>query len=704
MSQANRYFWAMSVLLAAALFKLWILPLRSSFWVDEMVTAFVVHYGYAHPSLKVAPQVTATIYYWLPWAAERLGGFSEIVYRIPSTLLMGLSLFPLARLAMRLIHPHAGWFVVFAALTLRGFNYEAADARPYALATCVALAAAWFLVRWLDTGRSMDAFYYLIFAALLWRVHLILLPFYGVLAGYTLVRALRGETSVTWGRIAAVYAVLAAALIPVMLSALKLFSETNAHVILPEPPTWREFSNAFKFVLVAGSGAGALLLSLQFEWPKQKAPSCSALVLIIGWWVSQPLALFAFSLLTGNNVFVDRYLSISLPGAALAATTAAAFFVPNYAWAPASTVLGAVVLLFVTGVSHFPLLHHNSNWREAARKIRESGIRPDTPVVYPSPFIEARAPVWQPNYPLPSFLYSHMLTYPVGGTPYLLPFITSPAAERYAASIAGGALAASGKFVIYGGDTNVGRWQYFFSRRSELAGWHIEKIGGFGDVSAVLFVNPDARLRGVASEQDFVSLFDGHTLKGWDGDPTRWEVSDGAIVGQGDGSNKESFLIWRGGAVADFELKAEYRLTGGAGGIQYRSAQLPGGIWGMRGYRADIDPAADRTGGIVETGGRGSLALRGQISHAGGGEPPQVVGTLGEAAGLRSLLKSGDWNEIHIIARGNTISQLFNGNAMSMLIDDDAAYRAASGLIGIGLRGERTAKIDIRNIRLKKLP
>ncbi len=703
MSHANRYFWALSVLLAAALFKLWILPLRSSFWVDEMVTAFVMHYGYAHPSLTVAPQVTATIYYWLPWAAERLWGFSEVVYRIPSTLLMGLSLFLLARLAVRLIHPRAGWFAVFAALTLRGFNYEAADARPYALATCVALAAAWFLVRWLDTGRSLDAFFYLIFAALLWRVHLILWPFYGVLAGYTLLRAVGGETTVTWRRIGPVYAVLAAALIPVLLSALKLFSETDAHVILPQPPTWREFSNAFKFGLVAGAGAGALLLSLKFKWPKQKAPSWSALVLILGWWAIQPLALFAFSVLTGNNVFLDRYLSISFPGAALAATAAVAVFLPNSAWAPASTALGTVALLFVTGVSHFPMLHHNSNWREAARKIRETGIRPDTPVVYPSPFIEARSPVWQPNYMLPSFLYCHILTYPVGGTPYLLPFTVSPEAERYAASIAGGALASSGKFVVYGGDSNVNRWQYFFSRRPELAGWHIRKLGGFGDVGAVLFENPDAGLRGVVTEQNFVSLFDGKTLQGWDGDPDRWRVSDGAIVGQGNAGNEESFLLWRGGAAGDFELKAEYRLTGGAGGIQYRSVQLPGARGAMRGYRADIDPAADRTGGIVETGGRGSLALRGQISHAGGGQPPQIVGTLGEAAGLRSLLESGDWNEIHIIARGNNISQMFNGNAMSMLIDDDAAHRSGGDLIGIELRGE-SAKLEIRNIRLKKLP
>jgi hypothetical protein len=38
-----------------------------------------------------------------------------------------------------------------------------------------------------------------------------------------------------------------------------------------------------------------------------------------------------------------------------------------------------------------------------------------------------------------------------------------------------------------------------------------------------------------------------------------------------------------------------------------------------------------------------------------------------------------------------------------MLIDDDAAHWAAGSLIGIEMRGE-SAKLEIRNIRLKKLP
>src|ERR1051326_5048087 len=96
----------------------------------------------------------------------------------------------------------------------------------------------------------------------------------------------------------------------------------------------------------------------------------------------------------------------------------------------------------------------------------------------------------------------------------------------------------------------------------------------------------------------------------------------------------------------------------------------------MRGYRADMDANNDRTGRIVETGGGGSLGFRGQVSHTGEAQSFQVVGTLGEDAGLRAILRSGDWNEIYVVARGNTITQMFNGRLMSMLIDDVAENRS----------------------------
>ena len=53
----------------------------------------------------------------------------------------------------------------------------------------------------------------------------------------------------------------------------------------------------------------------------------------------------------------------------------------------------------------------------------------------------------------------------------------------------------------------------------------------------------------------FVSIFDGSTLKGWDGDTKFWRVVGGAIVGRTTAENplkENSFIIWRGGEPADF--------------------------------------------------------------------------------------------------------------------------------------------------------
>jgi len=140
-----------------------------------------------------------------PGISERLFGASETGYRLPSTLLMAGALLLIALIARRLIHPDAGWFAVFACLLLRDFNYQAADARPYALGTCVFCAAVFFLIRWLDFGLWRDATLFAIFTALVWRVHLIFWPLYLVLAIYTIARLVRGDARPEWLIVAAVY-------------------------------------------------------------------------------------------------------------------------------------------------------------------------------------------------------------------------------------------------------------------------------------------------------------------------------------------------------------------------------------------------------------------------------------------------------------------------------------------------------------------
>jgi len=71
---------------------------------------------------------------------------------------------------------------------------------------------------------------------------------------------------------------------------------------------------------------------------------------------------------------------------------------------------------------------------------------------------------------------------------------------------------------------------------------------------------------------------------------------------------------------------------------------------------------------------------------------------------LKSFIKTEDWNDFEVIARGNVLLHLMNGHAMSMFIDDDKDGRKMGGLIGIQLHVTNgPMKIEVRNLRIKGL-
>jgi hypothetical protein len=209
-------------------------------------------------------------------------------------------------------------------------------------------------------------------------------------------------------------------------------------------------------------------------------------------------------------------------------------------------------------------------------------------------------------------------------------------------------------------------------------------------------------------ESGFTPIFDGKSLAGWECDPAFWRVENGAIAGESTKTHQPPyniFCIWKGGTPGDFELKLQYKLTGAGGnsGIQYRSVELPAeGKFRMKGYQADIDGHQDYTGQVYEERNRGFLALRGQISYIPDGKPVGSIGSLGTSDQLKGFIRSNDWNDLDIIARGNTLIQLINGHVMSIVVDDDKANRKMDGEIGIQLHMlDEGMKIEARNIRIK---
>jgi hypothetical protein len=470
---------------ALCVLRLWLMFLPSSLWVDEMATVYVVRHGAADPSLTVAPQVPASLYYWLPRAADCLFGFSEIGYRIPSILAMGIALWLIGRLAARLIHPDAGWFAAMACLCLRPINYFAVDARPYALGICIAAAAIWFMVQWLDDPNWRNELLFIVFAALIWWIHLIYWPFYVLLFLYAWIRLARRETKVGWGKGSAAFILMGLMLVPVLFRAISLYKEADKHVVT-KLPALRDLMLSFQLRNILLCGFAAVILYLIFRQREIKSIPGSSILLIAGWWLCQPMLLFLFSYISGNSIFVNRYLSLSLPAIGLVTALVVSFFIPKSYWKPAALVLAVCAFWMKSDWRHlWP--NHDMDWRSAACAVNLANADSETPVICPSPFIEAQWPIWQPDYRVPGFLYSQLESYPVRGRIIPFPIKKVPMAEQFAKRLSQTTLLATGRFIIYGGQGDVDMWSKWYAAQPELANWSKRSLGKFDGVGAAVF-------------------------------------------------------------------------------------------------------------------------------------------------------------------------------------------------------------------------
>lgn len=212
-----------------------------------------------------------------------------------------------------------------------------------------------------------------------------------------------------------------------------------------------------------------------------------------------------------------------------------------------------------------------------------------------------------------------------------------------------------------------------------------------------------AKPQAAAEDDGFVELFDGKTLDGWEGDTDYWSVQDGIIVGEITEDRplkRNTFLIWRGGEVADFELTLEYRVSEGANsGIQYRSQETEN--FGVKGYQADIEHGPRWTGQNYDEGGRGFLAKRGESVVIEADEKPKIVEQIGDPAELMKKVDLDGWNTFRIVAKGNRMIHYVNGVRMAEVVDNDEAYRDMKGVLALQLHSGPPVKVEFRTIRLK---
>jgi hypothetical protein len=205
-------------------------------------------------------------------------------------------------------------------------------------------------------------------------------------------------------------------------------------------------------------------------------------------------------------------------------------------------------------------------------------------------------------------------------------------------------------------------------------------------------------------EPGFVSIFNGKDLTDWEGESGWWSVEDGALTGKTTAAkplDHPTYLFWRGGKPADFELRATYRFVtpSGNSGINFRSQELPKGD--IKGYQGDMETGPTYTGILYECNGREIMTTRGQkvvISENGKREVSPLP-----AVDWKKTIKTTGWNEYTIIARGPEIILKINGKTASHVIDRERGKAASSGLVSLQLHPGPPMMVQFKNIRIKTL-
>ncbi len=201
-----------------------------------------------------------------------------------------------------------------------------------------------------------------------------------------------------------------------------------------------------------------------------------------------------------------------------------------------------------------------------------------------------------------------------------------------------------------------------------------------------------------------MSLFDGKTLDGWDGNPKFWSVREGVICGQTTPDNPtrgNTFLIWRQGEVGDFQLDLDFRIVGGNSGIQYRSKEA--GPWVIHGYQADFDAGATYSGILYEEGGRGIVSERGKKIVIDEQGQWKAVGDTAKNEDILKAIKKEDWNHYTVIAKGNRLIHKINDIVTVDVTDNQVEKRSMSGLLALQLHAGDPMLVQFRNIQLTPL-
>ncbi len=196
--------------------------------------------------------------------------------------------------------------------------------------------------------------------------------------------------------------------------------------------------------------------------------------------------------------------------------------------------------------------------------------------------------------------------------------------------------------------------------------------------------------RVAAEASTAVSIFDGKTFQGWEGDTNKtWRIAGGALVGgslQATVPHNEFICTTRG--YTNFVLRLEFKLVGTEGfingGVQVRSKHVTNPPFELSGYQVDMgDP--EWWGCLYDESRRDKVVAKSNIAE------------------VNKVLKRQDWNEYVIRCEGKRLRAWLNGYQTFDYTEPDDAI-PQHGIIGLQVHGGGKTEAWYKDIRIEALP
>ena len=187
---------------------------------------------------------------------------------------------------------------------------------------------------------------------------------------------------------------------------------------------------------------------------------------------------------------------------------------------------------------------------------------------------------------------------------------------------------------------------------------------------------------------DSISIFDGRSFKGWEGDTKKtFRIEGGAIVG---GNLKQAVprneFLCTERSYTNFVLKLKFKLLGGENanaGVQFRTKRIPN-HHEVSGYQADMgDPGW--WGCLYDESRRNKVLAKSKIED------------------VNRILKRDDWNEYTIRCEGKHIQLWVNGAQTVDYMEKDEKIEDF-GIIAVQIHGGPPSEAWYKDISIQELP